>query len=486
MATKGSDPSRRDGADRLRRRVEEALAAFDLIGAGDRVLAAVSGGPDSTALLVVLAEAAGKHGFALGAAHLDHGLRPEAEGDAAWAASLAARLGLPFHHDRADVASYGRAAGISLEEAGRELRYRFLEATAAAHGYTKVALGHHADDNAETLLLNLLRGSGRRGLGGIPPRRAPFFIRPLILARRREILDFLARRGIVCRADRSNADPVFDRNRLRLQVIPEIERAFRGDVRRRLSRTALILRAEEEWLEELTGALFLAAAESRPGAGGGIALRAEALQAAPAAALRRVVRRALAEAAGSLRGVGFAHVEAVVDLLRAPRDAGPLHLPGGMRARRRAGRIELYRPPGGGEEAAAADYAHLLDRPGEIAIPQAGMRLVVSELEGGPPADLGAGAPQTAYLDADSAPFPWLVRNFRPGDRFHPLGAPGVQKLKKYFNARRIPAERRRRLPLVLSGGRIVWVAGERPAEAVRVGAATRRILKVEARLAPG
>jgi tRNA(Ile)-lysidine synthase len=484
MTTNGAKKRMDAAVDRLVRRVEAARDAYGLLVAGGRVLAAVSGGPDSTALLHVLADSSARWGLSLGVAHVHHGLRPEADGDAEFVRGLAAALGLPFHLAHADVRAHRRRAGLCLEEAARELRYRFLEAAAAAGGYTQIALGHHADDNAETLLLNLLRGGGRRGLAGIPPFRPPHYVRPLILARRAEILAYLDCRRIPFRTDRTNADAAFDRNRIRLQVIPELERALNPRVREALGRTAEILGAEEAWLESLTASMFAAARRSRPG--GGLALREDALREAPPAARRRIVRRALAEAGGGLRGIGFTHVEQIMGLLGGRRDAGPLHLPRGVRVRRRAGMLEFYRRPDGGEAADVPDYGYTLERPGVLDIPPAGVRMVLTELCGAVPADIAAASPDIAFLDGDGVSFPVTVRNFRPGDRFHPLGAAGTQKLKKFFRDHQVPRDRRRRLPLLISAGRIVWVAGLRPDERVRVTARSRRVIKAEVLVAPG
>jgi tRNA(Ile)-lysidine synthase len=478
----------REGAIRiLGRRLDEAIARFGLIRPGDAVLVAVSAGADSVALLDLLVARAPALRLRLGVAHFNHALRPEAGRDAEFVEDLAARHGLPCHSEREDVREYRRRAGGSLEEAARIRRYRFLEAAARKAGYARVALGHHADDSAETLLLNLLRGSGRRGLSGIAPLRPPGFIRPLILARRSEIERYVRARSLDFRSDATNADAAFDRNRIRGQLIPLLERDYHPGIRQTLSRTAEILRAEEDWLEEMLTPLYDAARRVRPA--GEIGLRVAALGRMPDAALRRAIRRALEETCGSLRGFGFEHIERIAGLLRRGGDSGPLALPRGVRVGRRDAELRFFRAPDGEAHSPARSapqpYAYEVDRPGLIEIPEAGAAIRLAEIPATPAPDFRDASPRTAFIDMACIVFPLTVRNFRPGDRFVPLGAPGTQKLKKYFGDHKIPPAERRRCPLLVSAGRIVWVAGQRLDHRARVTGRTRRVLKAELIVAP-
>jgi len=216
---------------RLEQRFEETVVRYDLIVCGDSVLVAVSGGPDSVALLHLLAVRAAAWQLRLEIAHLDHGLREESAREADLIRQLAETLALPLHIEHVNVRDLRRRWHLSTEAAGRKARYQFLQETVDRHGFNKVALAHHADDNAETLLLNLLRGSGRLGLGGMPPMRAGRFIRPLIRAERAEILDYVRRRNLSTLTDPSNRDNGFLRNRIRNQLIPLLEREYQPGVR---------------------------------------------------------------------------------------------------------------------------------------------------------------------------------------------------------------------------------------------------------------
>ncbi len=465
---------------RLERLFDQAVDRHALLAPGDAVLVAVSGGPDSTALLHLLHARAERLGLRIGVGHLDHGLRPESAEEARAVECLAGELGVEVHVERADVHAVRRRLGTSVEAAAREARYDFLRRTAVRHGYSTIALGHHADDNAETLLLNLLRGSGRTGLGGIRPVRDGMFIRPLLQASRADIEAYLRGRGIDWLTDASNADPRLRRNRIRHHLIPLLERDFQPAVRRVLSRAAEVLAEEEVWitglLQPVVERLLRAEAPGR------VALDAAGLAALPPAAGRRVVRAALGRVCGDLQRIGCGHVEAVLEA------ASEQHLPGGVRVRRTLQEVVFERVAAGGRllpPAPGPDYEYRLDGCGTLVIAETGEAIRISEVLPGEPAAGFGTDPLTARLDAEAVPFPLTIRNRRPGDRFHPLGAGGSQRLKKFFGDHKVASSERRSCPLLVSAGRIVWVAGHRLDERARVTAATRRVITAERLVAP-
>jgi tRNA(Ile)-lysidine synthase len=465
---------------RLDQLVDEAIGHGALLEEGDAVLVCVSGGPDSVALLHLLWRRAPAFRLRLGVAHLDHGLRAEAGLEAQFVAGLAASSDLPFYLEKADLEIFRRRQRVSVEEAGRRLRYEFFDTVAEANGYRRVALGHHADDQAETLLLNLLRGGGGRGLAGMPAARRGRYIRPLIRAARADIEAYLEAHGLRYVVDRTNTDEALLRNRIRHRLIPVLEREYQPRVRSLLSRTAEVLGAEERWLEGLLDPLY--AQVRAPSGEGRVALAAAALAGLPLAAARRLVRRALAEARGDLRRIGFAHVEGVLELAGRRTDAGPLHLPGGTRVARRGPQLWVFRTEAHGPcgPRPGPDYEYRMSGCGLLRIEEAGAWLRLSEvpLDGLPVSAAGGG--RTAWLDAEAVAFPLTVRNRRRGDRFQPLGAGGTQKLKKFFSDHKVPAHERQRCPLLVSRGRILWVAGHRLDEGARVGPGATRAVKAE------
>jgi tRNA(Ile)-lysidine synthase len=388
-----------------------------LLGPGDSVLVALSAGPDSTALVAALAALrdAG-HVGPIHALHVDHGLRAGADEDAACAAEACARLGVPFARTRVTV-----GAG-NVQAQARRARYAALRAEAARVGAAFVATGHTRTDQAETVLLRLLRGAGARGLSGIPPRRGAI-VRPLIDRSREEGLRFLRDAGLAWREDPTNRTPRFARNRVRHALWPAVL-ALAPAAERALARTADLSRDDERAL----------AARARGLAGRGTAIGLPALAAEPVAVRRRAVRRLWRNASGSAAGLDAAHVEAVLALLRRGRP-GRADLPGGLEARARYGTLELARA----EPPPRAFLPVEIPGPGRYAV---GGRLSV-EVAARSPADV---------------PWPLALRPRRPGDRFRPDGGRGTKKLKSWLIDRKVPRERRDALVVLASGPRVLAV----------------------------
>ncbi|NDY41478.1 tRNA lysidine(34) synthetase TilS, partial [Dissulfurirhabdus thermomarina] len=324
-------------------KIEDALRRRCGVRPGHGILVAISGGPDSTFLCHALREIAHRWPLRLAAAHFHHGIRgPAADRDAAFAATLARDLGLPFFSGRADAPAHARRHGLSLEEAARELRLGFLREAAAGAGADRIALGHTADDQAEEVLLRLLRGSALAGLSGIPWRRGPF-VRPLLGTRKAEILAELERRRLPWCRDETNSDPRHLRNRVRSRLLPLLREHFNPAVEATLNRTAALLADDEAVLEDLARAAFSRLENDAPAPSGGpIRLRVADLLAEAPAIRRRVVRLALEAAGAPLRRLVAAHLLGVEALLARNRD-GRIDLPGGVRAERRDDRLVLHR-----------------------------------------------------------------------------------------------------------------------------------------------
>jgi tRNA(Ile)-lysidine synthase len=500
-----------DLLERVRRTVER----HRMLAPGDTIVVAVSGGPDSVALAHLLRRLAGGYALSLHAAHLNHGLRGgEAEDEARFVARLMAAWGLPCTVEAADVPAYLKRCGGSAEAAARRVRYAFLERVATALGASRIALGHQADDLAETVLMNLLRGAGRRGLTGMPPVRGGRYIRPLIETPRAEILTYLEAEGLPYRLDPTNASPAFLRNRIRHELLPYLERAFAPRLRETLGRTAEVLRAEEEYLEGVAAYLRTALKTGRRGGPitvDGDIYDCQALKALPLALLRRLIRQVWADLAGETaeaeeaeeaeRTLSYERVEAVAALVREGRTGARVELPGGVTVRRRYGQVSWETAPSAGRlpadqvlaagsPATTAPATVELRVPGETLIPATGVCLRTAErtMAGAEEADrlmeeARAGGPLRAVLDAGRIEPPLVVRRRRPGDRFWPLGAPGEKKLKEYLIDAKIPAEERDDLLLVTDRGgkRPVWLVGHRQSEEVRVTRETRQALLLEA-----
>jgi tRNA(Ile)-lysidine synthase len=307
--------------------VRKALRGPAAPCAGEIVVVALSGGPDSVALTDALAESAGEAEIRVVAAHLDHGLRAGSGDDAVFCAELCRRLGLPLRSGQADVRGRARREGGGLEEAARLERYAFLRSVKKALGASTIAVAHTRDDQAETFLLRLLRGAGSRGLGAMRLRSGDLF-RPLLDVSRDQVLDHLRRRGLPWREDPSNTDPSFVRNRVRHELLPYLEARFNPRVRAALARSAGLIAEEADVIEGLAeGHLGVGGANAGP-----IVLSRQALAAAPSAVARAALRRAI-EVTGGLRAVSKLHVDRLLALaLSRDPSRRRVPLPGGREA----------------------------------------------------------------------------------------------------------------------------------------------------------
>jgi tRNA(Ile)-lysidine synthase len=476
----------------LSSKVLRTIERYRMVHPGDRVLVGLSGGADSVALTELLVELKPRLAITLVLAHFNHGLRPGADDDEGFCRSLSERLSLPFASGRVDVAGRARSRKRSIEDEGRIARYEFLEAQAKRFGAQRIAVGHTLDDQAETFLLRLLRGSGGRGLGAIHPVKGGGIIRPLIEVRREEIESYLEERQTSFREDPSNADRRFTRNRIRHEELPRLT-AYNPRIVETLARSASLLRDEEDWMEAESREAFDAlAAVSREE----VRFDRKALSRHPLALRRRLVRAAI----GSLRGlenVSHRHIEDVLALAEAGRSGRELHLPGlvvelsfdqvrfwiGPEARARKAREHGYN-----------GFEYRLSIPTRVRIPECRGTFSARIAEPrGEASGLGIEYPPfgNAVIVGFEGKVPELrVRSPRPGDRFHPLGAPGSKPLSRYLMDRKVSRDARSRVPLLVRGEtrmegtgthgdseeEILWVVGHGVSEASRVSEGSFRL----------
>ncbi len=475
---------------KILRAVDHTLRSCRMVQNGDTVLVAVSGGADSVALVHILLELAPKYSLRMAIAHLNHCLREkESDRDEAFVTSLAKKLKLPFHIGKEDVTRYQMRHRLSLEDAARKVRYRFYDSIAAKYGYGKIALGHHGDDNAELVLMNLLRGSGPLGLSGISPVRDNKIVRPLINLRRSEIMNYVSVKKLDYVTDSSNWDLKFHRNQIRARLIPQLKSGYNPKLIDSLNRLTAIVGAEETWIEDLIQPIYEKAVIFKEKKKLGLSI-AE-LNQQPLAVRRRLIRKAILWVKGNLRRMTFAHVESACQLARIGPTYGLLDLPERIGIRRNnnvliisqedlnlrcADRASFLRQ--------AVDYEYQLSEPGKIFIEEAEVQISFSEIPKAQLSDLNASGHRIAFFDMDRIRFPLIIRNFRPGDRFSPLGLGGSQKLKKFFIDHKISRLERAKCPIVLSQNRIIWVVGHRLDNSAKLAPQTSRILRAELLLA--
>ena len=445
-------------------RVERAIERDALLPPGVRVLVACSGGADSVALSDLLCALAPRCPWSVaGLVHVNHRLRgAAADEDEEFCRELAGALEVPIIVERVDVAARARADRISVEAAGHRIRYEVFQGAVEAGVADRIATAHTRDDQAETVLLRLLRGAGPAGLAGIRPR-AGAVVRPLLDVRRSELRDYLRARSLSHREDPSNRDPRMTRNRIRHTLLPLLAAEFSPAIAGVLARDAAIARADADWIEGVVNeaaARIVRYEEER------VDVDAARLAAEPPALARRVARRAL-ERAGSRR-VGFDHVERFLRLAGGDGEAARRGDFPGSRVERIGAALVLTPARGRAARADRADgFEYALTVPGDVAVTEVGVR--VSATLGERPAVLAARGDTVAVRAASVTP-PLTVRSWRPGDRFRPLGLSGRKKLQDFFVDRKIARERRAAIPVVADATReIVWVAGHAVAEGVRL-----------------
>lgn len=435
-----------------------------MLRGGEAVLVAVSGGPDSVALLDVLCVLRGSFGLTLTAVHVHHGLRPEADAEADGVRRLCERVGVACHVERVTVRRAPPWEGLEAES--RRARHAALERVARAVGAARIATGHTADDQAETVLMRLLQGAGPRGLGGIAPVRGPL-IRPLIEARRPAIEEYLAGRGLAWAEDPSNRDVRFLRNRIRHDLLPFMAELTGASVVEALGRSAAAARAVVADLEERARG-DLARLATRDGTG--LSLDVGALADRPIELAAEMLHQAAA-LLGETRP------------LRGPAQRALRRLLGEAPPRRavRLGRLALERSGRRlrvGPVALLALEARAWLVPGALELPEInarlGARLVARARDYAIPRE-----PGRAVFDADALPSALTVRARRRGDVFLPFGGPEPRRLKSFLIDAGVPRWQRARTPLVEAGGEIIWVAGIRRGSIAPVTAATTRVLEL-------
>ena len=460
--------------------VKETIKKFGMLSPGDRVVVGVSGGPDSVALLHILKELAPQLKVSLFIAHLNHRFRgKESDRDAEYVQELALKLDLPIIVESRDVPAFISKEKVSAEDGARKARYDFFGQVAKQIRANKVALGHNADDQAETVLMRLLRGSGREGLGGIPPVRdlavqaqSPKIqiIRPLIETTREEIERYLKGRGIKSRLDASNIETVYLRNRIRWELLPLLTQ-YNPNIKSILVRTAQVLGEEDRYLEGIVAKHLRRIVKKK---GEGIILDIIKLSSLPLSIQRRILRESLGLIKGGRLDIQLSHIDDILNLLKA-RGRASLDLPGNILVTKEYRRLSLSFK---GEERVPS-FRYPLKVPGVTEVPEIGLSLLAKILKERP-RRVKESSKKKAYFDYQRIEAPLSLRNREEGDRFQPLGMRGSKKLKDFFIDEKIPLKERERIPLLLSGEEIIWVVGQRISDKAKITDKTKKVLMVE------
>jgi len=450
----------------------ETIRRYRMFQPGQRVGAAVSGGADSVCLLYVLRELAPQWDLRLSLLHLNHGLRgEESRQDEQFVRDLAARLGIEATIRAVDVA----ATADNLEQAARHARLTFFRERLACGEVARIATGHTANDQAETVLFRFLRGSGGAGLAAIRPVTAEGIVRPLLAAGRADVEQYLRERGIAWREDSSNATLQFARNRIRHQLLPQLAREWNPAIGETLSRAADWALAEEEYWGSEIGRVAAGCLTERDGA---VVVPAETLRQLPLAVARRLVRHALERAKGDLRGVDFAHVAAILKMAASAVGHGRVEVPGGE-VERSLDWLRFARRVAGRQ--ASAGYRLAAPVPGLVRVPGADRELSLELIEKAETLE----APHSVYnsgtgcVDWCALSGPLEIRNWRPGDQYQPQGSTGEVKIKSLFQKARIPRWERRHWPVLTHGSAIVWARQFGPAAPFAAAPGCAMVLRI-------
>jgi len=455
----------------IKSKVLETIKEYKMISPGDSILIGVSGGADSTSLLYVLNSLKEELKISsIYVAHLNHMLRKtEGDLDQKFAENLSKNLGLLCLSESADVEAYAAQEKLSMEDAGRRLRYAFYAQTAKKVGANKIVLGHTADDMVETLLMRLLRGAGLKGLTGIPPVRGNI-IRPIIKIWRKEIDTYIASLKLVPRIDHTNYESKYLRNRVRLKLIPQLK-IYNLNIKEILLQTVLLLTEDYLYMESKTKEALEEIIKSDKE--GTLELDAQKLRSFEPPIVGHLIRTAIEMVKGDLSELAFSHIHGIIKNLDSS-EKWELHLPDKTYAIGNKNTLIITKEPP--KEPQKVSYHYTIQVPGEFIIKEANVKIKAEILE---KSTTPSEAPNEAFLDYDVSGKELVVRSRKDGDRFFPLGMKGAKKLQDFFVDQKIPMEERDMMPIVESAKQIIWVAPLRIDERAKVNKKTSKILKL-------
>lgn len=469
LPLRATEPSKRQAREeQLLFKVENFIIEQELLAPGEEILVAVSGGPDSVALLGILSDLSTRWGWQLTVAHVNHGLRgDESQMDLEFVRDLAIQIGVNFLHRTIPKGALGMR-GRSLQEEAREARYRLLEEMRVECGASVIAVGHHAGDQAETVLAALGRGAGTQGLGGMWPRRGRI-VRPLLCLDREEIISYLEMNGLSYRNDPSNENRRYLRVRIRKDVLPSLRASVNPSIVKALCRTAQICQIEDEYMSGQVEKIWTKAADVSPE---GVRVSGQRYRSLHKAVRFRLLRKAYGLVSGSVKGLEHVHVEAMDRMAMNPGREKQFRLPLGVRFIVSMGDLLFEEDRGTSQRF----FCHGAEIPGVLEIPEVGVRIrwevsdTMSSLR-------ETGGANQAVMDLDKVKSPVLVRSPRPGDRLRPKGLGGTKKIQDLLVDARVPRRNRWMVPVVEDANGIIWVAGYRIDERVAPGSESKRFL---------
>ncbi len=440
--------------------VKRTIDKYCMLQAGDRVVVGVSGGPDSLCLLHALDSLREEYKFSLFAAHLNHKFRgAAADADAEFVDRICREWGIPAYVETFDVPAYIKETGLSPEEAGREIRYRLFDRVCEEVGGNKIAVAHNLNDHVETILMRFMRGSGIEGLKGIEAVRGRI-IRPLLETERQEIEEYCSAKRLDPRIDKTNLEAVYNRNRIRLELIPYIQKNFNPNIMMALSRFSGLIKDENDFLEAEAESKMNMMAEIEDDR---VVIDAKQLLSVHAALQRRIIRRSIEKLAKTLNGFDFKHYEGVVQLADKTTGAAII-LPHGLKAFISYDKLVVAKNIVKADKKCyyklKYDYDNSVEtEKGCVTIERRDPKGIGRLRRNG----------DMIFIDSAAVREGLVLRNREPGDLFAPIGMKGKKKLKEYLIDEKIPREERDTLELIADGNEIVWIVGGRLSENYKI-----------------
>lgn len=467
-------------SDPLLHSVRAFLERTAILPPDSTVVVAVSGGQDSCTLLHLLDSLRKEMDLTLHCAHFNHGFRREADDEAVFVRDLAGSLGVPFHLEMRDVPGRAHRSHLSSQEAARKARHNFLERIATQVGADFIALGHTQDDRVETVLMNILRGTGPDGLQGLAPASG-MRIRPLLEVSRQETADYCRRHHIDFCEDASNQNLSYTRNRLRLDLLSHLTATYNPNITQTLLRLSELVGEENRYMEAQAQTAYECALTNTDA--DCVVLSNNSLRALPMALRRRVVRMAVRNARGDLNNIDFQTIERVTNALdeaRETQDRFQFDLQAGnnygMTIRMTAETMSIYRRA---PELSNCPIHVPLPVPGEQIISPWGL-VVITSLSTQEDEKAQSNSVLCATLDADAVRLPMVVRSRQPGDRIQPLGMMGSRKVQDILVDRKVPAHTRDKVPIIADSEGILWVAGHTISERAKLRPGTQNTLSLK------
>lgn len=474
------------------KKVKKTIQEYTMLNPGERIGIAVSGGPDSIALLHCMAALSLDYDLTLQVLHLNHGIRDrEADGEEEFVRNLCHSMKIPFDSRKISIPALRSGGRGSLEDIGRRERYRYFEAAANTYELNKVALGHNLNDQAETIIMKLLRGSGLEGLKGMLPVRSGRYIRPLIEITRTEILQFLEREDKAYVIDSSNKEDIYLRNKVRNRLIPRLQE-YNPKLIENIDTLSRILRVENEFIERSVWDL-LSKWNVNP-ADEEITVHIPAFNSIHSALQFRLMKMLLKDGLWPKKEITYVHVKSVIDLMGGDNPNGVLHLPAGVTVAREYENLTVMKgrhTPAGIVDSASHknkkhikddkwnvnDYYYNVNIPGCVKIREAGLSISFDLVD---VSGIAFTADRTSFIDFDAVEFPLVVRNMKPGDRIQPLGLKGTKKVKSVFIDMKVPRDRRRKIPLLVDQRSVLWIPGITLNDRVKITNNTEKVIKAE------